>query len=138
RAGSRVRRSERPMNSKPPDAPPPPPDESPRDPSTVPPTTLGRRRRGMFFVIAAAAILAAGFGIVTRVRARSALRKETEASAAPIVSTLIPAPGAPLQELILAGAAQAYTDSPIYARTSGYLKKWYADIGARVRKGQPL
>ena len=126
------------MNPKSSDAPPAPPGESPREPSTVAPPAFGRRRRGMLFVIAAAAILAAGFGIVTRVRARSALRKDTEASAAPVVSTLIPAPGAPLQELVLAGAAQAFTDSPIYARTSGYLKKWYADMGARVRKGQLL
>jgi len=39
---------------------------------------------------------------------------------------------------VLPGSAQAFTDTPIYARTSGYLKKWYFDIGARVKQGELL
>ena len=46
--------------------------------------------------------------------------------------------GAPQEELVLPGTMQAFTDAPIYARTNGYLKKRYADIGARVRAGQLL
>ena len=46
--------------------------------------------------------------------------------------------GQPSQEFVLPGNMQAYTDSPIYARTNGYLKKWYFDIGARVKQGQLL
>ncbi len=92
----------------------------------------------MLFAIAGVGILAAGFGIATRMHGRKTLRQETEASSAPVVSVLVPQRGAARQELVLPGSAQAFTDSPIYARTSGYLRKWYADIGARVRKGQLL
>jgi multidrug efflux pump subunit AcrA (membrane-fusion protein) len=71
-------------------------------------------------------------------RAATALKDVTRATAAPTVAVVKPEPGAPAQELILPASVQAFTDAPIYARTSGYLKKWYADIGARVRKGQRL
>src|SRR5215468_10191392 len=94
------------------------------------PPAFDRRRRTMLFIIAGAAVLAAGFGIVTRVRARDSLRKDTEANAAPKVTVFDPQKGAPQQELVLPGNTQAFTDAPIYARTSGYLKKWYVDIGA--------
>ena len=53
-------------------------------------------------------------------------------------SSIRPARGQPQQEVLLPGNLEAYTDSPIYARTDGYLKKWYFDIGAHVRKGQLL
>ncbi len=96
------------------------------------------RTRVVLFGFAIAALLVAGFGIVTRVRARTALAEDARKTAAPFVSVFVPERGAPLQELILPGTAQAFTDAPIYARTAGYLKKWYADIGARVRKGQLL
>ena len=46
--------------------------------------------------------------------------------------------GSPQQEIVLPGNIQAFTDSPIYARTNGYLKKWYADIGTHVKAGQLL
>ena len=46
--------------------------------------------------------------------------------------------GAPQEEILLPGTIQAFADAPIYARTNGYLKRWYADIGARVRAGQLL
>ena len=46
--------------------------------------------------------------------------------------------GAPQNEVVLPGNIQAFNDSPIYARTNGYLKKWYVDIGARVKAGQLL
>jgi len=104
----------------------------------APPPEPERGRRVTFLLIAGAAVLAAGFGIVTRVRARDSLRKETEANAPPKVTVFDPQKGAPKQELLLPGNTQAFTDAPIYARTSGYLKKWYVDIGARVRKGQLL
>jgi RND family efflux transporter MFP subunit len=102
------------------------------------PTVSPRRTRAVLFGIALAALLLAGFGIVTRVRARGALKDDTIRGAAPIVSVIAPERGAAKQEIVLPGTAQAFTDSPIYARTSGYLKKWHADIGARVRKGELL
>jgi RND family efflux transporter MFP subunit len=49
-----------------------------------------------------------------------------------------PKAGAPQQEIVIPGDMQPYTDAPIFARTNGYLKKWYADIGANVKAGQLL
>src|SRR6202011_3100934 len=54
------------------------------------------------------------------------------------VSVVHPEPGAPSNELVLPGSTQAFTDTPIYARTSGYLKKWHFDMGARVKQGHLL
>ena len=72
----------------------------------------------------------------TRVRARGvAPGRHERSTAAPIVAVFRPAKGALQQEVVLPATAQAYTDAPIYARTNGYLKKWYADIGARVQQG---
>lgn len=85
----------------------------------------------------AAALLAAG-GIVPRVRARTALQSSTSELAAPNVMVAKPQLGKPEQDVSLPGSVQAYMDSPIYARTNGYLKKWYFDIGAHVKKGQLL
>lgn len=77
-------------------------------------------------------------GILPRVRARTRLQQQTDALAAPTVVVAKPQLGAPSQEVVLPGNITAYTDSGIYARTDGYLKKWYFDIGARVKKGQLL
>src|ERR1700685_92242 len=77
-------------------------------------------------------------GVVPRLRARGALKPETDKSAVPTVDVIQPKQGAPHQEIILPGNIQAFTDAPIYARTNGYLKKWYVDIGARVKAGQLL
>ena len=104
----------------------------------APPPALAPRLRAVLIVIAVVAVLAAALGIVSRMRARTALKDETRATAAPTVAVVKPEPGAPAQELILPATVQAFTDAPIYARTSGYLRKWYADIGTRVRKGQRL
>jgi RND family efflux transporter MFP subunit len=77
-------------------------------------------------------------GVVPRMRAKAALRKETDKSAVPTVDVIQPKQGAPHQEIVLPGNIQAFTDAPIYARTNGYLKKWYVDIGGRVKAGQLL
>jgi RND family efflux transporter MFP subunit len=77
-------------------------------------------------------------GILPRVKARTTLKDQTDALAAPSVVALPPATGATSSEIVLPGNIFAYTDSPIYARTDGYLEKWYFDIGAHVRKGQLL
>jgi RND family efflux transporter MFP subunit len=106
--------------------------------SPAPPPAPAPRLRAVLVAIAVVAVLAAALGIGTRVRARTALKDVTRATAAPTVSVVKPEPGAPAQELILPASVQAFTDAPIYARTSGYLKKWHADIGTRVRKGQRL
>jgi RND family efflux transporter MFP subunit len=86
-------------------------------------------------LIVAAIVIA---GIVPRLKARAALRTETRSIAVPTVSVIHPKRGAPQEEIVLPGNMQAFTDSPIYARTNGYLKKWYVDIGAHVKAGQLL
>lgn len=87
------------------------------------------------FVVAAVIVIT---GIVPRVRARNTLRTETNRLAVPAVIVAQPKKSAPGQEVILPANVQAYRDAPIYARTNGYLKKWYVDIGARVKAGQLL
>jgi RND family efflux transporter MFP subunit len=77
-------------------------------------------------------------GIRSRIRAATEVRQETMDLAVPVVSVVHPRPGALRDEVVLPGNIQAYTDSPIYARASGYLKEWYFDIGARVKAGQLL
>jgi RND family efflux transporter MFP subunit len=77
-------------------------------------------------------------GIVPRMRADSALAEQTLARSTPSVEVIAPRLGAPAEEIVLPGSIQAYEDAPIFARTSGYVKRWYADIGTRVKKGQLL
>lgn len=77
-------------------------------------------------------------GITTRVAAESSLARGTEEAAVPIVNVIHPKDGAPLEELILPGNTQPFSDAPIFARTSGYLRRWYFDIGAHVKRGDLL
>ena len=77
-------------------------------------------------------------GILPRIQARNALAVETREMAIPTVTVVRPTPSAPSKEIVLPANVQAYIDAPIYARTNGYLRKWYADIGARVTAGQLL
>jgi RND family efflux transporter MFP subunit len=87
------------------------------------------------FLIVAAIVIS---GIVPRVRARATLRTETNQLAVPSVIVAQPKRAAPVQEVILPANVQAFRDAPIYARTNGYLKRWYVDIGAHVKTGQLL
>src|SRR6202163_969509 len=87
-------------------------------------------------LIAVAALLI--WGIWSRVRASTALRAETAQAALPAVSVVSPKQTSPAQEIILPGNVQPFITSPIYARTNGYLRKWYVDIGGRVKQGQLL
>jgi RND family efflux transporter MFP subunit len=87
-------------------------------------------------LIVVGALLA--FGIRSRVKARATLTAETAQVALTAVSVVSPKQTAPAQEIILPGNVQPFITSPIYARTNGYLKKWYFDIGAHVKQGQLL
>lgn len=94
---------------------------------------------GLVFLVAL--LIVAGIvigGVLPRVKARAALKAATNDLAIPTVSVAHPQLGAPQTEIVLPGNVQAFTDSPIYARTNGYLKKWYVDIGARVKANQLL
>jgi len=84
------------------------------------------------------AIALAVWGIASRVSARNALAKETAADAVLTVVTVKPTRGPASEMLVLPGSVQAYYEAPIYARTSGYLRRWYTDIGTPVKKGQLL
>jgi RND family efflux transporter MFP subunit len=77
-------------------------------------------------------------GIHERAMAASNLGTVTERAAITTVNVVEPKSGAPLEEIVLPGNTQAFSDTPIYARTNGYLKRWYVDIGAHVKQGQLL
>lgn len=99
-------------------------------------------RHGLIMVLVAAAAFALASqiyrGIRTRVEAETKLQQTTEQSAILAVDITHPQSSAPTQEVVLPGSTQAFVDSPIYARTSGYLKRWYFDIGTRVKQGDLL
>lgn len=76
--------------------------------------------------------------IISRRHDDRVLAKETEAAAIPTVAVVHPKPETPDDEILLPGTLQAYEESPIYARTSGYLVRWYRDIGSRVKEGELL
>jgi RND family efflux transporter MFP subunit len=97
----------------------------------------GRSAAGMLIAVVVVGLLVAT-GIVPRLRSRKALAAETSELAAPTVLVIQPKQGAPSQEILLPGNIQAFVDAPIYARTNGYLKRWYFDIGSYVKQGQLL
>jgi RND family efflux transporter MFP subunit len=110
---------------------------------TLPSSDVGRpqrpRRRWLgaaLALIVVAALLVSG--ILSRVRARTTLKAETAQVALTAVSVVSPKQTAPAEEIILPGNVQPFITSPVYARTNGYLKKWYFDIGAHVKQGQLL
>jgi RND family efflux transporter MFP subunit len=84
------------------------------------------------------AVLLAGFGILSRKSADAVLAQRTIELAPPTVIAAPPRQGAPVDTFLLPGNVSALTDSPIYARTTGYLTRWYFDIGAKVKKGALL
>lgn len=93
----------------------------------------------MAFLLLAAAIIVLGVVIYAGIHARTAaaakLKRVTEQAAIPTVHVVSPTDSAPDEELVLPGNTQAFTDAPIFARTNGYLKRWYFDIGAYVKQG---
>jgi RND family efflux transporter MFP subunit len=85
-------------------------------------------------VLAALAI----FGIVKRVQARHALTEDTQRNAIATVATITPKAAPKDQAVTLPGTVTSWQDAQVYARTTGYVSKWYVDIGAKVKKGQRL
>jgi len=74
----------------------------------------------------------------TRIRAGRTLARETEAESVPVVAVVHPSAENPDEDLVLPASAQAYEESPIFARTNGYLLRWNKDIGSHVNKGELL
>jgi RND family efflux transporter MFP subunit len=95
-------------------------------------------RGGLALALIAALALGIHRGIVTRIASAANVREETVDIATPTVSVVTPKKGSPQSEIVLPGNVQAFTSSPIYARISGYLKKWYFDIGGHVKQGDLL
>jgi membrane fusion protein, multidrug efflux system len=89
-------------------------------------------------IVLAVLLLAGGFSVARRMTERRALAKETEKLAIPTVSVTKPGAEPASDELVLPAQLQAYTESAIYSRTSGYLQHWYKDIGTHVNKGELL
>src|SRR5580700_4807565 len=99
---------------------------------------LGKLKRFALWVLVLALIVA-GWGIFTRINARAALKAEAADAAIPVVGIVHPSRSdGTLNELVLPGDLQAFSDAPIYSRTNGYLKRWYADIGKHVKAGELL
>src|SRR5258708_31401503 len=94
-------------------------------------------KRFLWILLIAAVILAV-WGVVSRVRGREKIGQETSQEAIPVVRTAQPTASPASDELVLPGNVTAFIEAPIYARTSGYLKSWYTDIGTPVKRGQLL
>ena len=111
------------------------------DTARLAPVPSGPSSRWLLVGLSAAAI---GLGIVIysgiheRAQAESTLGVRTERAAVPTVTVVQPTSGAATQEIVLPGDTQAFNNTPIYARTNGYLKRWYVDIGTHVQQGQLL
>src|SRR5262249_19231989 len=104
---------------------------------TRPLAVVAPYRRYLWVAIALVLLLAV-WGILSRLITRNALPPEAREAAIPTVITTRPHQGPAANTLVLPGSVQAYYEAPIYARTSGYLKTWYTDIGTPVKKGQLL
>jgi RND family efflux transporter MFP subunit len=111
--------------------------------NSIPPTGAGARtaehRRWLILALAliVTAVLLAS-GIRSRIQAGKTLRTETSQVAVTPVSVVSPKQTVAAQEIILPGNVEPFINSPIYSRTNGYLKQWFADIGAHVKRGQLL
>ncbi len=104
----------------------------------TPPQPHKSRLFGLLFIAVIILVVLGAFTLFQRRSQYQALAKDTETLAVPTVAVIHPTTEPSEEGLVLPGSMQAYVESPIYARTNGYLKKWYRDIGSRVRKGELL
>ena len=97
-------------------------------------------RKALLMIAAVLLVLVVGAVIAMLMRRHDSdvLAKETERESVPTVAVIHPTSEKPDEELVLPGSLQAFEESPIYARTNGYLLRWYKDIGSRVTKGELL
>src|SRR4030088_1631444 len=100
---------------------------------------VSRRKLGIFGIVAGgAAVLIVITGIRAREDSSAKLREWTDTQAIPTVAVILPDARVLNATLDLPGRLEAYQRAPIYARVSGYLKSWNADIGAQVKAGQAI
>jgi multidrug efflux system membrane fusion protein len=111
-------------------------------PEITPPPKLAPAapKRALLIIALVLLVLAAGAVVTMLVRARDSrvLADETQREAIPTVAVVRPIAEKPDEELVLPGTLQAYEESPIYARTNGYLLRWYKDMGSQIKKGDLL
>jgi RND family efflux transporter MFP subunit len=106
--------------------------------------SFNRRRTPPRSTVMLAVLVCAGFafliysGIRSRMEAAKKLAENVRAEAIPLVAVIHPEAGSTAQAIELPGNTEAFTEAPIYARTSGYLKQWYLDIGSHAKRGQLL
>jgi len=103
-----------------------------------PPTEHPGGLRTVVIVVAIALLLAIAYGLHVRSASEKRLTIATDEASIPTVTVIHPEQGIKAGDLALPGNVEAFTDTPIYSRTNGYLKKWYFDIGAHVHKGDLL
>jgi RND family efflux transporter MFP subunit len=115
-------------------------DHAPPEITPPPKLEAASPRKVLFFVgLLVLALLAAGaLALLTRMHASRVLADTTAQEAIPTVAVVHPIEENPDEQLVLPGTLQAYVESPIYARTNGYLLRWYRDIGSRVKQGELL
>jgi RND family efflux transporter MFP subunit len=95
----------------------------------------------LFITLIGVAMILVAAGALTLVRRQAeqrTLAQETEKLTVPTVAVIHPTLEAAQEDLVLPGTLQAFVQSPIYARTNGYLKSWTRDIGSRVKAGDLL
>ncbi|WP_250481013.1 efflux RND transporter periplasmic adaptor subunit [Caballeronia sp. GAOx1] len=100
--------------------------------------TSKRQRRLVVVGCTCVAVALLIVGIIPRISARNAQAAQVDAQRYPTVSTVAPRHAPETQDLLLPGSITPWADASIYARTSGYVRHWYADIGTRVKAGQTL
>jgi RND family efflux transporter MFP subunit len=97
-----------------------------------------RRTLALVTLLGAGCAVFIFLGIRSRTAAEKGLEEKVKSNAVPVVAVIHPQAGTAAQEIELPGTTQAYTEAPIYARTTGYLRQWYLDIGAHAKRGQLL
>lgn len=109
-----------------------------REPTSDAPERGRRKLMKWFALLALVLVVLALYELLQRRMQEHVLAQQTERMAVPIVAVIHATPIDGESELVLPGNLQSYVESPIYARTNGYLKKWYMDIGSHVNKGDLL
>lgn len=98
----------------------------------------GRTLKRVGIGAAVVALAVVGIGVATRIHATNQLEATSQEASIPTVAVVLPSPNQGGDGLVLPGNIQAYNSAAINARTTGYVRKWLADIGDRVQAGQTL
>ena len=117
-------------------------DDGSQSPEIAPPPQLppAPPRKALLLIGLVLLLLVVG-GLITmlaRIRSSHVLADETERESIPTVAVVHPTAETPDEELVLPGSLQAFEESPVFARTNGYLLRWYKDMGSRVKQGELL